>query len=164
MEKNAFGTKEVAVIRYFGDFSDDLSPLDFIFNVLDDRNVIVAKTILDNPKNHRYVDLYSMVIGLNRNGKAYGPYRKISSKIEFGEFLRSRGFNITTVTYEEQSKLATDFLNIGNGTIVTGFNEVSFVSRIKAIGVKVKYLNMSELFWDNVGVHAITQVVSRQKI
>ncbi|RWS14451.1 hypothetical protein B4U79_17290 [Dinothrombium tinctorium] len=160
LEKDYFGANEVAVVRDYQDFGAERLHLDTFFNILTDKDVLILEDVLNDNSKKRFVDLY---VKNDTSAPKIGNYTKIISKMEFGQFLRRRGFKITTVTNEEQLNFAVNFLNLGNGNIVTPYGEPLYLDRLRKLGINVQYVDISTLTAGNGAVHCMTQVISRQR-
>jgi arginine deiminase len=160
LSEDAYGAKEVAVVKDLHDHSMDRMHLDTIFNVLSDDKVLLLDDVLKDPKKRRVVDLYRRTS--NKAPNSIGYYVKVEEDREFGSFLRERGFHIATVTHEEQLAYALNFLNVGNGHVVTPYGEEGYLDKIRDMGIDVEHVPMKCLTDGYGAAHCMTQVIRRE--
>ncbi|HVE13674.1 MAG TPA: arginine deiminase family protein [Elusimicrobiota bacterium] len=163
LEEDAYGAHEVAVVKDLLEQDKDRMHLDTVFNILGDRATIALGDILTDPKKRRTVDLYRRmpVKGLPNS---VGYYVKVTEDQDFGAFLRSRGFRVATVTHEEQLAFAMNFLNVGEGHVITPFNGDRYLNMLRSLGVVPEYVPMSCLQQGDGSAHCMTQVIRRDPV
>jgi len=110
MDQDLWGTKSVGVVIDQNDQSQDRMHLDTVFNIVDQQRVVILEDVIgeSNPKK-RIVELY--------HRQPDGSYKKDPKTTEFGEFLRQRGYNLITVTHQQQLKYICNFVNLGKNEV-----------------------------------------------
>jgi arginine deiminase len=156
--QDAYGAEEIVVVKDLFDQNMDRMHLDTIFNIVGKSHVLLWEDVLTNDKMRRLVDVYA------RRGKTkgiFGPYEKIMSDKDFGEFLRERKFQVIKVTDKEQKLFAVNVLNVGNGTIITPYNGSDYSARLSEAGIKAVFVDFENLRRGWGAAHCMTQVISR---
>ncbi|MBI3299459.1 MAG: hypothetical protein HYZ75_14930 [Elusimicrobia bacterium] len=161
LEEDAFGATEVAVVKDAVDQSMDRMHLDTVFNLVGEKKAVALQDLFTDPARRRTVDLYrrAPTRGLKN---AVGHYVKVAENKEFGEFLKDRGFEVAAVTHEEQLQYATNFLNVGDGHIITPFGGGRYLKMLRDMGLTVRYVPMNSLTDGYGAAHCMTQVVLRE--
>ncbi len=156
LEKDVFGTEMVVVVKDVRYFQAEMH-LDTYFNIIDKDLVTLAEErMLAEKGDEKYIsaDLYN-----RRNGR----YVKIEADISFIKLLRDMGMTIISVSPEDKSRLANNFLTIAPRTImaVAGQSD-EFKLKLKENSVKVTWLPLHNLTKGYGAAHCMTQVIYRK--
>jgi len=157
---DAYGTDEVVVVKDLFDQDMNRMHLDTIFNIVGKNQVLLLEDVLTDDKMRRLVDVYAR---REKTEGTVGPYKKIVSDKDFGEFLRERRFEVIKVTDKEQKLFAVNILNVGNGTIITPYNGSDYSARLSEAGIKAVFVDFNNLSRGWGAAHCMTQVISRVK-
>lgn len=113
LKNDWFGTRRVAVVEDKFDLSQQRMHLDTVFNICGDTCVTMLDTIIgDKSKIKRTVTEYT------KDEKA-GRYYISEKGIEFSEYIQKEGYNIIPVTNEQQEAYGLNYLNLGNGRLIS---------------------------------------------
>jgi len=94
--------------------------------------------------------------------KIEGSYQLIEKDIEFCQYLNRLGFNVIKMTKEDQSRYGINFLNIGNGHIVSA-DEESASKISKAVpSCKIQFVDFNQMSRLYGSLHCSTQCISRE--
>lgn len=156
MDNDLFGTKRVAVVKDCFDWDQQRMHLDTIFNVItNDWCVLLEDVVGQQSLIRRYVDIYRK--------DSSGKYQLIHQDIEFYEYLTEHlKFNVLKMTQRDQAHYGINFLNIGNGKIITPDLESGrkIAKAVTQARVEVvDYTHMSRMYGS---VHCSTQVLMRE--
>ncbi|KAL6063433.1 Arginine deiminase [Balamuthia mandrillaris] len=115
MKKDLFGTQRVAAVRDLFDRNQQRMHLDTIFNIASDTCVVLLETVIgkDSPRR-RLVTEYTKTA----DGESYEVTRR---DVEFAQYLTENGFNIIPISEEYQLDYAINFVNLGNGQLVSAY-------------------------------------------
>jgi arginine deiminase len=158
-----YGADEVVVVKDIFDQDMDRMHLDTIFNVVGESKVLLLENVLTDKRMRRLVDVYARR-RTTVSGEALGPYVKVMTDKDFGEFLMERNFRVIKVTDKEQKQFATNVLNVGNGTIVTPYNGSEYSARLSEAGIKSVFVDFENLKRGWGAAHCMTQVISRELV
>ena len=106
LEQDLLGARRLAVVQDLYDRSQDRMHLDTIFNIVDEKNVVVWEYAITREDKRRVVDLFERVDGSKE-------YKKVKEGVDFVDFLKSEGFNIIVATDKEQVDYLINFLSLG---------------------------------------------------
>ena len=167
MEKDLLGTRYMALVYDENDLDQQRMHLDTYFNILNDNNAIVidfdqvgkevGKTIdrrvyyFDNDKDAKEIESDRANID-----NKIGEYKLIKIYDNFYKFLEDMKFNYIKVTHQEQLKYMINFLNIGNNTVISVNKDLE--SKVKDLGITVKFFECQPILNMYGGMHCMTQV------
>ena len=177
MEKDLLGTRKFAIIYDESDLDLQRMHLDTYFNVLNSKYVMVldfedcAKVTKKQIK--RKVYLYSnarniKAITLDEKSKSagisetVGEYKIISVFDDFYSYIKSEGYEMIKISHKQQLESMINFLNIGNGTILTVNPELKNI--VKDIDVEVIFVEFSAVMEMYGALHCATQVSRKLSI
>jgi N-dimethylarginine dimethylaminohydrolase len=80
-------------------------------------------------------------------------------EMDFEEFLVEEGFRVIKVTHEEQSDFMINFLNIGNGKIISPNKEMRAFLEKNGSKVDVKFVEFAEVTKMYGAFHCATQAI-----
>jgi arginine deiminase len=160
MENDLFGTEKVAVIVDEYDKSQDRMHLDTVFNIVDKERVVILEDIIgeSNPKR-RMVNLYT---------RKDGKYTLDGEPIEFSNFLKNLGYNLITVTNDQQLQYICNFVNLGptttnsKGVILSVNKDLEELLVRNGYEGKVRYVDYRGITKMYGAAHCTTQVFRRQ--
>lgn len=167
LEKNLLGTETVAVVKDLFEQRQERMHLDTVFNILsDDCCLMMEEMIGEESPTRRLVDEY--VHAPPPESEAYGAedrfgdYILYRQDVEFSAFMRERGYEIISVSGEEQLRYGCNVLNLGNGNIIsiekTTARRIACSPHFKG---SVEFLDFSAVTSMYGGVHCASQVVAR---
>ena len=175
MENDLLGTKFLAIIYDYEDLDQQRMHLDTYFNFLSDNYVIVldfdeVQKHYNDKKIERKVFLYEKqasdtindtlieVNGTNITDipKEFGEYKLVSVYQKFYDFLEDNGYKMIKVTHQQQVDYIINFLNIGNGEILSVTKDLMKVA--EPSGTKIKYFEFKAILNMYGATHCITQV------
>ena len=90
--------------------------------------------------------------------KTYGAYEMVG-KMDFTEFLVKEGFRVIKVTHEQQSDFMINFLNIGNGKVISPNRDMQCFLEKNQSKVEVKYVDITEVTKMYGAFHCATQAI-----
>jgi arginine deiminase len=160
MENDLFGTEKVAVIVDEYDKSQDRMHLDTVFNIVDKERVVILEDIIgeSNPKR-RMVNLYT---------RKDGKYTLDGEPIEFSNFLKNLGYNLITVTNDQQLQYICNFVNLGptttnsKGVILSVNKDLEELIVRNGYEGKVRFVDYRGITKMYGAAHCTTQVFRRQ--
>jgi len=95
----------------------------------------------------------------NNKGEYIGSYKKIGCFDDFKDFLKVEGYNIVFVSLKQQLDYITNFLNIGNCTVISVNKELEQVLKRDYIkGITVDYLDFEAVKNLYGAIHCASQV------
>lgn len=157
MEQDLLGARRLAVVQDLRDRSQDRMHLDTIFNVVDERNVVVWEYAITREDKKRVVDLYEREEGSKE-------YRMVKQGVDFVEFLKSEGFNVIVASDQEQIEYLINFVSLGrrkDGVIDIISVHKDLKEKLEKAGVKnvnVKFVEYRGITKMLGAAHCSTQV------
>lgn len=132
--------------------------LDTHFNIIDhDLCTMVSSRLNAKPGEPEFntCDIYARAPGEK-------PYDLIENDVPFVEYMRSRGFQIIPIDYEDEMHYANNYLTIAPRHImaVAGQSE-EYQQRLKEAGVIVEWVPLESLIEGYGAAHCMTQVLKR---
>lgn len=163
MENDLLGTKIFGLVVDENDFNQHRMHLDTIFNILSPEEVILLDMNTVKPKKIRdgkEVDIRRTVHIYERKEvkKEYGNYELVK-KIDFEEFLISEGFKIIKVTHEQQSDFMINFLNIGDGEVISPNKDMQSFLEKNGSKTKACFVEFKEVTKMYGAFHCATQAI-----
>lgn len=158
MEQDLLGARRFAVVQDLWDRSQDRMHLDTVFNIVDEKNVIVWEYVIDREDKRRVVDLYE------RGSDNTGEYKLVKEGVDFVQFLRDEGFNIIVATDQEQIDYLINFVSLGRRkdgvidiiSVHKGLEEKLKKAGVENVNVKfVEYRGITKMLG---AAHCSTQV------
>jgi len=167
MLQDLCGTNKVVVVKDELDRSQDRMHLDCYFNIISSNCVLLLDEAMgvDAPL-HRVVDEYEKRAPLpGERGQRFGEYLLVKKNIEFSVYLHNEcGYNIITLTKQEQLAYACNCLNLGGGRILSCHLESARrIVRSPFFNGDMQFLPFDEVTKMYGALHCSTQVVARQK-
>ena len=155
MEKDYFGTRRVAIVKDLYEKDQDRMHLDCVFSILSQDCVLMLEDMMgEESPTRRLVDEYT-------RGDD-GAYTKSRENIEFSSYLRDQGYNIITVTGEEQLQYACNVVNLGESCILSCHAPTARkICRSKHFSGTMEFLPYSAITAMYGALHCSTQVVMR---
>ena len=159
MDNDLLGTQRFGLVVDENDFDQHRMHLDTIFNVLSPNEVILLD--MDTVKPQKYRE--NVLLDLRRTVKLYekdhnGKYRMVK-EMDFEAFLVEEGFRVLKVTHEEQSDFIINFLNIGDGKIISPYPGMKEFVEKRGSKVEVKFIEFGEVTKMYGAVHCATQAI-----
>ncbi len=163
MENDLLETKRVGLVVDETDLDQQRMHLDTFFNILSDEEVMLLDMDTVEPKkitDGKVVDLRRRVEIYERSNekKEIGNYKKVKV-MDFEEFLKEEGFRVFKVTNQQQIDFMLNFLNIGNGKIITPNKDLKQFLEMNGSKVEVKFAEFGEVTKMYGGFHCATQAV-----
>ena len=163
MEKDLLLTKRFGVVVNEKDFDQTRMYLDTFFNILSSEEVVLLEMNTVKPGKYndgKEVDLRRRVHIYERSNekKKHGNYEMVKI-MDFELFLREEGFRIYKITHEEQLGFMVNFLNIGNGRIITPNKDMGKFLERNGSKVEAKFLEFGEVTKMYGAVHCTTQAI-----
>ena len=158
MEADAFGHDTVVVVRDHKRWQMQMH-LDTHFNIIDRNLCTMVRSRLEaKPGDPEYntCDIWTREPG----SKEYSLWKQ---GLPFVEYIRSRGFEIIPIDYEDEMHYANNFLTIGARHImaVAGQSE-ALQQRFREAGVNVEWVPLDNLIEGYGAAHCMTQVLQRE--
>ena len=158
MEGDAFGHDTVVVVRDHKRWQMQMH-LDTHFNIIDSNLCTMVRSRLEaRPGDPEYntCDIWAREPG----SKEYHLWRKDQP---FTDYIRSRGFQIIPIDYDDEMHYANNFLTIAPRHImaVAGQSE-ALQQRFREAGVNVEWVPLDNLIEGFGAAHCMTQVMQRQ--
>lgn len=174
MENDLIGTNRFALIIDDNDFTQQRMHLDTFFNILDENHVICLDfddlTQYYGRKINRKVHIYSKAkedknMDKNVENSSFGEYNLIQKFDDFYSFLEYEKLYYVKISHEHQSDFMINFLNVGNGTIISVNKELKDLVDKANINVDVKIIDIK---FDAIikmfgAVHCTTQVSRKRR-
>lgn len=163
MENDLLGTKYFGLVLDEKDCCQHRMHLDTIFNILTDNEVVLLDVDTVKPKrfeNGKEVDLRRKLHLYERKEQKtqYGNYELVK-QMDFEEFLISEGFKVIKVSHEEQSDFMINFLNIGDGKIVSPNKGIKDFLEKNGSKAQAFYVDISEVTKMYGAFHCVTQAI-----
>ena len=118
--------------------------------------MVLDEMIGEASPTRRLVDEYTL--------GADGEYAKSQSDVEFAHYLKGRGYNLITVTSEEQLKYACNVVNLGKSTILSCHMPTARkICRSHAFKGTVEFVPFTAITAMYGALHCSTQIVKRVK-
>ena len=168
MENDFLGTRYMAIIYDEEDKDQQRMHLDTYFNILNDNYVIVldfddVQKYYPNKKIERKVYLYDNksnygIESINKNiPKEVGKYKLINIYNKFYTFLEEKlKYKLIKVTHQQQVDYMINFLNIGNGEIISVNKDLKQLEQ--KTNTNIIYLEFKPILNMYGAMHYITQV------
>jgi len=158
MEADAFGHDTVVVVRDHKLWQMQMH-LDTHFNIIDsDLCTMVSSRLYAQPGDPEFntCDIWARQPGT----KQYSLWKQDQP---FVEYIKSRGFQIIPIDYDDEMHYANNFLTIAPRHImaVGGQSEV-LQQRFREAGVNVEWIPLDNLISGYGAAHCMTQVLKRQ--
>lgn len=156
MEEDLLGARRLAVVQDLKDRSQDRMHLDTIFNVVDEKNVVVWEYAITREDKKRSVDLFER--------DEEGMYRLVKQGVDFVDFLKSEGFNVIVASDKEQVEYLINFVSLGrrkDGVIDIISVHKDLKEKLEKAGVKnvnVKFVEYRGITKMLGAAHCSTQV------
>ncbi|KCV72527.1 hypothetical protein H696_00119 [Fonticula alba] len=159
MDNDLLGVSSLAVVRDDIDRSQDRMHLDCVFNILDDKLVLLRSDIaIEDSPIPRMVDLYVQ----DPVTKKYS-LDPATTNVPFVTFLKGRGFEIIEVTPEQQAAYGCNVLNMGKGNILAVHEKVARnIASHRSFRGTVQCMDFSAITSMYGAVHCASQVVRRR--
>ena len=158
MEADAFGHDTVLVVRDHKLWQMQMH-LDTHFNIIDrDLCTMVRSRLEAMPGDPEYgtCDIWARQPGT----KAYTLWKQDQP---FVEYIRSRGFEIIPIDYDDEMHYANNFLTIGPRHIMAvGGQSEQLQQRFSDAGVNVEWIPLESLIDGYGAAHCMTQVLQRE--
>lgn len=157
MDNDLLGTRYFGVVKDEKDRDQQRMHLDTIFNLIDDKNVIMLdfddKTLPANAR--RDVDIYEQ--------KEPGGKYTLIETIDFEKYLVKSGYNIIKASNKDQEEFMINFANIGKFdgkyVLLTSNGKFADVMKQHKIDVIVEYLpEFKEVNKMHGSFHCVTQI------
>lgn len=163
MEQDLLVTKRFCLVTDENDIDQHRMHLDTFFNILSNEEVVLLD--MDTVKPKKYRDGKPLDIRrkaqIYQRGEAMGKYGHYDfvREMDFEEFLVMEGFRVIKVSHEEQSDFMINFLNIGNGKIISPNKEMKKFLEKNGSKVEAKYVEFSEVTKMYGAFHCATQAI-----
>lgn len=167
LRNDLFGTATVGIVKDDFDRSQERMHLDTVFNVVSSKCCLMLSDMMgDESATKRMVDEY-IYIGEDdvRESKqdCVGRYWLRRKNVEFSGFMREKGFEIITVSGEEQLRYGCNALNLGGGHIMSIEQNVARrIASHEHFDGDVHLVDFSGVTCMYGGVHCASQVVRRE--
>lgn len=163
MENDLLMTKRFCIVNDENDFDQHRMHLDTFFNILSPEEVMLLDMDTVKPKKFREgqpIDLRrkAQIYERFEDVRKYGHYQFVK-EMDFEEFLVEEGFRVIKVTHEEQSDFMINFLNIGNGKIISPNKEMRAFLEKNGSKVDVKFVEFAEVTKMYGAFHCATQAI-----
>lgn len=160
MDADAFGHDTIVVVHDHKRWQMQMH-LDTHFNIIDrDLCTMVSSRLNAKPGEPEFntCDIYARAQGEK-------PYDLIQKDVPFVEYMRSRGFQIIPIDYEDEMHYANNYLTIAPRHImaVAGQSE-AYQQRLKEAGVEVEWVPLESLIEGYGAAHCMTQVLKRAAV
>ena len=157
MDADAFGHDTIVVVHDHKRWQMQMH-LDTHFNIIDRDLCTMVSSRLNAKRGEpefNTCDIYVRAPGTK-------PYNLIQKDVPFVEYMRSRGFQIIPIDYEDEMHYANNYLTIAPRHImaVAGQSE-AYQQRLNAAGVKVEWVLLESLIEGYGAAHCMTQVIKR---
>ena len=157
MEADAFGHDTIVVVHDHKRWQMQMH-LDTHFNIIDrDLCTMVCSRLNAQPGEPEFntCDIYAREPGTK-------PYYLLQKEVPFVEYMRSRGFQIIPIDYEDEMHYANNYLTVAPRHImaVAGQSE-AYQQRLEDADVTVEWVPMESLIDGYGAAHCMTQVLQR---
>ncbi|MBQ7209377.1 MAG: hypothetical protein IJS05_00560 [Paludibacteraceae bacterium] len=157
MDADAFGHDTIVVVHDHKRWQMQMH-LDTHFNIIDrDLCTMVSSRLNAKPGEPEFntCDIYARAPGTK-------PYNLIQKDVPFVEYMRSRGFQIIPIDYEDEMHYANNYLTIAPRHIMAVAGQsAAYQQRLKEAGVKVEWVPLESLIEGYGAAHCMTQVLKR---
>lgn len=157
MEADAFGHDTIVVVRDHKFWQMQMH-LDTYFNIIDsDLCTMVRSRLEAQPGEPEYVtcDIWARA----PSTKQYALWKQDQP---FVEYIRSRGYEIIPIDYEDEMHYANNFLTIAPRHIMAvGGQSAELQQRFRDAGVTVEWIPLESLIDGYGAAHCMTQVLRR---
>jgi len=158
MEADAFGHDTVVVVRDHKLWQMQMH-LDTHFNIIDDDLCTMVRSRLEaKPGDPEFntCDVWTRRPG----SKTYSLWRK---GLPFVDYIRSRGFSIIPIDFDDEMHYANNFLTIAPRHIMAvGGQSEELQRRLREAGVTVEWIPLESLIGGYGAAHCMTQVLQRE--
>jgi arginine deiminase len=156
MEKDAFGTKRVAIVKDLFDKNQDRMHLDCVFSILSESCVLMLEEMMGKESpTRRLVDEYAVDLK--------GNYTYSRKDVEFSQYLKENGFKIIPVTAAEQLKYACNVVNLGSSCILSCHAPTARkICQSPHFSGTMEYVDYSAITAMYGALHCSTQIVKRK--
>ncbi len=158
MEADAFGHDTIVVVRDHKCWQMQMH-LDTHFNIIDrDLCTMVSSRLNAQPGDPEFCtcDIWARKPGT----KQYALWKKDQP---FVEYIKSRGFQIIPIDYDDEMHYANNFLTIAPRHIMAvGGQSESLQQRFRDAGVTVEWIPLENLISGFGAAHCMTQVLQRE--
>lgn len=158
MEADAFGHDTIVVVRDHKRWQMQMH-LDTHFNIIDrDLCTMVSSRLNAQPGDPEFCtcDIWARKPGT----KQYALWKKDQP---FVEYIKSRGFQIIPIDYDDEMHYANNFLTIAPRHIMAvGGQSESLQQRFRDAGVTVEWIPLENLISGFGAAHCMTQVLQRE--
>ncbi|KAJ5078011.1 arginine deiminase [Anaeramoeba ignava] len=158
LDNNLFGTRRVGFVVDEMDKNIQRMHLDTIFNIVDEKRVVLLDSIMGDSKIRRVVWEYVLI------DNCY----QLNRKVEFSEFLKQEGYQIIPISDQQQREYMLNFLNLGIGSdgkaiIISVHPDLEKVLREAGFEGIVDYVDYSGITAMYGAAHCSTQVFRTPK-
>ena len=158
MEADAFGHDTVVVVRDHKLWQMQMH-LDTHFNIIDDDLCTMVRSRLEaKPGDPEFntCDVWTRRPG----SKTYSLWRE---GLPFVDYIRSRGFSIIPIDFDDEMHYANNFLTIAPRHIMAvGGQSEELQQRLREAGVTVEWIPLENLIGGYGAAHCMTQVLQRE--
>ena len=158
MEADAFGHDTVVVVRDHKLWQMQMH-LDTHFNIIDDDLCTMVRSRLEaKPGDPEFntCDVWTRRPG----SKTYSLWRE---GLPFVDYIRSRGFSIIPIDFDDEMHYANNFLTIAPRHIMAvGGQSEELQRRLREAGVTVEWIPLENLIGGYGAAHCMTQVLQRE--
>ncbi|CAN5951272.1 unnamed protein product [Sphagnum jensenii] len=157
MDNDLLGTHRFGVVKDEKDRDQQRMHLDTIFNLIDDKNVVMLD--FDDPAlpkdARRDIDIYEQ----DSITRKY----HLKETLDFEKFLEREGYRIIKVSHKQQEEFMINFLNIGKFddkyVLITSNAEFAKLMADSGINVTVEYIEeFKEVNKMHGSFHCVTQI------
>lgn len=160
MDADAFGHDTVVVVHDHKRWQMQMH-LDTHFNIIDRDLCTMVSSRLNAKRGEpefNTCDIYARAPGEK-------PYDQIQNDVPFVEYMRSRGFQIIPIDYEDEMHYANNYLTIAPRHIMAVAGQsAAYQQRLKEARVKVEWVPLESLIEGYGAAHCMTQVLKRAAV
>lgn len=160
MDADAFGHDTIVVVHDHKRWQMQMH-LDTHFNIIDhDLCTMVSSRLNAKPGEPEFntCDIYARAPGTK-------PYNLICKDVPFVEYMRSRGFQIIPIDFDDEMHYANNYLTIAPRHIMAVAGQsAAYQQRLKEAGVKVEWVPLESLIEGYGAAHCMTQVLKRAAV
>lgn len=157
MDADAFGHDTIVVVHDHKRWQMQMH-LDTHFNIIDRYLCTMVSSRLNaKPGEPEFntCDIY-----VREQGEK--PYDLIQKDVPFVEYMRSRGFQIIPIDYDDEMHYANNYLTIAPRHIMAVAGQsTAYQQRLKEAGVEVEWVPLESLIEGYGAAHCMTQVLKR---
>ncbi len=158
LDADAFGHDTVVVVRDHKLWQMQMH-LDTHFNIIDkDLCTMVSSRLNAKPADPEYntCDIWARKPGTRE-------YKLLKQNQSFVEYIKTRGFQIIPIDYDDEMHYANNFLAIGPRHIMAvGGQSEALQQRFREAGVTVEWIPLESLIDGYGAAHCMTQVLQRE--